>query len=273
MDQPNLQPIPEKGDSEIVHRLVLGSIANRERNRSASRNRRSYSAQTRPIAPASHSRDIEARYSDSWKSPRFVNYTDSETNNETIKEPGRILRSSSQHQRPKTLQIVEVGSVPYKYSVVRHVEEPQSDSVREGRSRSRATKPILKKPERNEHQFVNEIVLEKTKSELYTAKEFKARVNKANDNINNKDKSPLLKRIDIQQPSINKENTILGTKKKLDLQYSVSILPSKNQVDENIDIQSNRDSSATSPTLKTKSINHQEKKFCYFNSSERIFSF
>ena len=117
----------------------------------------------------------------------------------------------------------------------------------------------MKKPERNEHRFVNEKVLEKTKSELYTAKEFKASVNKANDNINNKDKSPLLKRIDIQQPSINKENTNLGTKKKLDLQYSVSILPSKNQADENIDIQSNKDSSATSPTLKTKSINHQEK--------------
>ena len=117
-------------DSEIVHRLVLGSLANRERNRSASRNRRSYSAQTRPIAPASHSRDIEARYSDSWKAPRFVNYTDTGKTDENNKESEITTRSLS--QRPRTLQIVEVGSVPYKYSVVRHVEEPQSDTVREG---------------------------------------------------------------------------------------------------------------------------------------------
>ena len=110
----------------------MGSIASRERNRSASSNRRSFSAQTRPIAPASHSRDIEARYSDSGKAPRFVNFTDSDSNNEHNKESERKSRSLSQYQRPKTLQIVEVGSAPYKYSVVRHVEEPQSDSVREG---------------------------------------------------------------------------------------------------------------------------------------------
>ena len=119
-------------DSEIVHRLVLDSIATRVRNRSTSKGRRSYSAQTRPIAPASHSRDIEARYSDSWKGLRFVNHTDSSGSEKSNNERDGSYRSASHHQRPKTLQIVEVGSAPYKYSVVRHVEEPQSESVREG---------------------------------------------------------------------------------------------------------------------------------------------
>jgi len=255
MDSSNLQPIPEKGDSEIVHRLVLDSIATRVRNCSTSRGRRSYSAQTRPIAPASHSRDIEARYSDSWKGPRFVNHTDSSGSEKSNNERERSYRSASHHQRPKTLQIVEVGSAPYKYSVVRHVEEPQSESVREGRSRSRVTKPILKKPERNEQCNVVESNISFPNAE----KEFKAGVNKANDNINNKDKSPLLKRIDIQLPSTNKQRTNNETKKNYNLQYSVTISPSKNQVDENIDIQSDEDSSVSSPTLNRKSINLREK--------------
>ena len=119
----------------------------------------------------------------------------------------------------------------------------------------------MKKPERNEQRSIVEKVLEKTKSEPIEAKEFKAGVNKANNNINNKDKSPLFKRIDIQQPSTNKDSTNYETKKQLDLHYSVSILPSKNKADESIDIQSNKDSSVSSPTLNTKSINHQEKNF------------
>ena len=72
-----------------------------------------------------------------------------------------------------------------------------------GRSRSRATKSILKKPETTEQGHV----AERNISLPYAEKEFKAGVNKANDNINNKDKSPLFKHIDIQQPSTNKENT------------------------------------------------------------------
>ena len=119
----------------------------------------------------------------------------------------------------------------------------------------------MKKPERNEQRPIREKVLEKTKSEPIEAKEFKAGVNKANDNINNNDKSPSFRCIDIQQPSTNKENTNYETKKRLDLHYSVSLLPSKNQADESIDIQSNKDSSVSSPTLNTKSINHQEKNF------------
>ena len=102
-------------------------------------------------------------------------------------------------------------------------------------------------------------MLETTKCETTNEKEYKQGVNKANDHINNKDKSPSWRRIDIQQGSTNKESTDVGTEKKLDLQYSVTILPSKNQADENIDIQSNEDSRVSSSTFKTKSINHQEK--------------
>ena len=120
-----------------------------------------------------------------------------------------------------------------------------------GRSRSRATKPILKKPETTEQGHV----AERNISLPYAEKEFKAGVNKANDNINNKDKSPLLKPIDIQLPSTNTQRTNHETKKNFDLQYSVDILPPKNHVEENIDIQSNEDSSVSSPTLNRKSIN------------------
>ena len=108
---------------------MLGNIGIRERNRSTSRGRRSYSAQTRAIAPASHSRGIEARYSTGWNLERLLKDVEYEKN---PTELGKTNRSISQQPRHKTLQIVELGSTPHKYSVVRHVEEPQTEFVREG---------------------------------------------------------------------------------------------------------------------------------------------
>ena len=115
-----------------MHQLVFSSLSERQRNRSTSTGRRSYSAQIRPIAPASHSRDIEARYSlsckgDNWK----ITDIEHEENEKHHTDQVRITRSVSQH--PKTLQIVELGSGPNRYSVVRSVE-PQK-FIREGNSR------------------------------------------------------------------------------------------------------------------------------------------
>ena len=126
----------------------------------------------------------------------------------------------------------------------------------------------MKKPERNEQCNVVESNISLPNAE----KEFKAGVNKANDNINNKDKSPLLKRIDTQLASTNKQRTNNETKKNYNLQYSVTISPSKNQVDENIDIQSDEDSSVSSPTLNRKSINLQKNNLTTTPQKEHLFS-
>ena len=107
----------------------MGTIGIRGRNRSTSRGRRSYSAQTRAIAPASHSRDIEARYSTGWKVDRILKDVQYDKNHTEL---ANLNRSTPQQPRHKTLQIVELGSTPHKYSVVRHVEEPQTEFVREG---------------------------------------------------------------------------------------------------------------------------------------------
>ena len=107
---------------------MLGSLSDRARNRSISTGRRSYSAQTRPIAPASHSRDIEARHSTCWeKSTPISDLEDSSLKSQP--DPVRIGRSRSQYPKLKPLRIVELGSPPRKYSAVRNLEP----SVREGK--------------------------------------------------------------------------------------------------------------------------------------------
>ena len=124
----------------------MGSINTRARNRSTSTGRRSYSAQTRPIAPASHSRDIEARHSTIWKGGNPINDAECDDTDKCCTDQTTITRSRSQHPtlrldptshkitpRLKTLQIVELGTTPWKYSVVRNVEDSQRTFVREGR--------------------------------------------------------------------------------------------------------------------------------------------
>lgn len=110
----------------------MGSINTRTRNRSTSTGRRSYSAQIRPIAPASHHRDIEAGHATSWKGGNPINNAECDVAEKCHTDQTTIPRSRSQVPRLKTLQIVEVGSVPRKYSIVRNVEDSQKTFVREG---------------------------------------------------------------------------------------------------------------------------------------------
>lgn len=117
-------------DSEIVRQLVLGSI----RSRSRSNGRRSFSAQNRPIAPASHSRDIGSIYSKCWNQDHAIEAeVEAKVNENIYSDQTRRLRSISQHQRRKTLQIVELGSSPNKYTAVRHVDDPKTEFTREGK--------------------------------------------------------------------------------------------------------------------------------------------
>ena len=119
-------------DSEIIRSLVLSTINTRTRNRSTSRGRRSYSTQSRPIAPASHHRDIESGLSALQHKSKL--YTETEFDNpETFQLSKR--RATSENTRCKTLQIVELGHSPRKYSAVRNIGEPPGSTVREGKQR------------------------------------------------------------------------------------------------------------------------------------------
>ena len=117
-------------DSEIVRSLVLSSINTRARNRSASSGRRSYSTQSRPIVPASHHRDIGSGLSAPQRESKLYNETEFD-NTEKFQLSKR--RATSENTRCKTLQIVELGHSPRKYSAVRNIGEPPGSIVREGK--------------------------------------------------------------------------------------------------------------------------------------------
>ena len=115
-------------DSEIIRSLVLSTINTRTRNRSTSRGRRCYSTQSRPIAPASHHRDIESEISIPQYETRL--YTEPEFDNPEQFQLSK-RRATSENTRCKTLQIVELGHSPRKYSAVRNIGESSLREVRD----------------------------------------------------------------------------------------------------------------------------------------------